>query len=66
MIIIFLEYVNDSLRTHFFNTVGEVFAAYFEKILQAYEYSKKINSYTSPKMTTASQPDNGATELHSL
>jgi hypothetical protein len=35
--IIFLEYVNDSLRTHFFNTVGEVFTAYFEKIMQAYE-----------------------------
>jgi hypothetical protein len=32
----FLEYVSDSLRTHF-NTVGEVFTAYFEKIRQAYK-----------------------------
>ena len=34
---VFFEYVNDSVRTHFFNTVGEVFAAYFEKVMQAYE-----------------------------
>jgi hypothetical protein len=31
--IISLEYVNESLRTHFFNTVGVVFAPYFEKIM---------------------------------
>lgn len=35
--IIFLEYGYDSLRTHFFNTVGEVFTAFFWKIMQAYE-----------------------------
>jgi hypothetical protein len=36
MIIIFLKYVNDGLRTYLFNTVQELFAEYFEKILQAY------------------------------
>jgi hypothetical protein len=36
MIIVFLEYVNGSLKIHLFNTVWEVFAKYFEKILQAY------------------------------
>jgi len=38
--IIFPEYVSDSLRTHF-NTVGEVFAAYFDKIMQAYKWQQK-------------------------
>jgi hypothetical protein len=36
MIVISLKYVNYSLRTHLFNTVQELFAEYFEKILQAY------------------------------
>jgi len=31
--IIFLEYVSESLRTHFSNTVGVVFTLYFEKIM---------------------------------
>jgi hypothetical protein len=36
MIIVFHDYVNDSLKIHLFNTTWEVFAEYFEKILQAY------------------------------
>jgi hypothetical protein len=36
MIIIFFEYVNDSLKTHLLNTVWEIFTEYFEKIQQVY------------------------------
>ena len=36
LIIVFLEYVNDSLKIKLFNTVWEIFAEYFKKILQAY------------------------------
>jgi len=36
VLIIFLKYVNDGLRTHLFNTVQELFTEYYEKILQAY------------------------------
>jgi hypothetical protein len=34
MIIIFFEYVNDSLKMHIFNTLWVIFTEYFEKILQ--------------------------------
>jgi hypothetical protein len=36
MIIFFLNYVNDSLKSRLFNIVLELFAEYFEKILRAY------------------------------
>ena len=41
MIVISLKYVNYSLRTHLFNTVQELFAEYFEKILQAYAWQQQ-------------------------
>jgi hypothetical protein len=34
MVIIVLEYVNNSLKTHLFNTVREVLAEYFKRILR--------------------------------
>jgi len=36
MFIIFLEYVNENLKIHLFNTVWAVFAEFFKQILQAY------------------------------
>jgi hypothetical protein len=47
MIIILLEYVNDSLKTHLFNIVWEVFAEGFEKHCGLMRDSNEINIYTS-------------------
>jgi len=41
MIIIVLEYVIDSLKTHLFNTVREVLVEYFKKILRAYAWQQQ-------------------------
>jgi len=47
MIIILLEYVNDSLKTHLFNTVSEVYAECLKKHCGFMCDSNKINIYTS-------------------
>lgn len=57
MIIIFFEYVNDSLKMHLLNTPWVIFTEYFEKILQVdawqqqnkYLYLKINNCYITPK-----------------
>jgi len=36
MIVIFLQHINDSFKSHLFNTMWGIFAEYFEKILRPY------------------------------
>jgi len=36
-----LQYENDSFKTHLFNTVWEVFAECFERVLRAYAWQQQ-------------------------
>ena len=41
MIIIFFEYIHDSLQAHLFNIVWETFTEFFEKVLRVYAWQQQ-------------------------